>query len=500
MIPPVAIGSASWLGTPVAPARIGQYPLPAEAPLLNLASPGPASDSTFLCRDELADCLVAYNAGVGNPLTDATAAAIRSDGVFIIAGQQPGLLLGPMFTILKAATAMLLAERLAPRTGVPVIPAFWVASEDHDVEEVNHCTVNRRLISLPHRGAIHAPVGQISLEACKAQILADFTQAVAGTPYATWVMELVASTRFENYADAFAQLLAKLFPGRLVLIDPLHLRSLTAPVMLHLMSRWQDLTAALQQGGKVLRRWGFTPPLDKITVFRIIGGHRVPIDPADVADPQQLSPSAALRPIVQDAILPTLATIGGPTEMCYLWQVDPLYPVAGVRRSRLHARLSATFVDGSMINRAARFGLTGEQLLDVQRELQRYDARLKSDEIDPDLRDIQKVGDDLLERVRIASGGAQHKPLTKGQKSIAFQVGKMIGRLREQRAEQAGAGRRNMEKLVEVIFPGGKLQERVISPFDLLTRFGPSWLERVLQNTDPEIETHWLVQLQDPPR
>ncbi len=497
MNPPATLSSTQWIATPVAPARIGQYPLPNDAPLLNLAEPGAASESEFLRRDELADRLALYNAGVGNPLSSATLSAIRGEGVFIIAGQQPGLLLGPMYTLLKAATAIALAKRLAPRVKAPIIPAFWIASEDHDVEEVNHCVVNGKTISLPHRAALHAPVGQISLESHKAAIIQQFTDAVAGSPHGSWVTELIRSARFDNYADSFAALLAKLLPGSLVLIDPLHLRPLTAPVMVHLMSCWNELSAALKQGGTTLRRWGFSPPLDKLTVFRIAGGHRTPVDPADTANPEQLSPSAGLRPIVQDAIIPTLATIGGPTELHYLWQIDPLYAVAGVKRSRIRSRLGATFVDDTVVRRAARFDLVGERLLDVQKELQRYDARGNADATDPDLSEIEKLGKELLTRIESAAGPAHAKQIAKSQKSIAYQLGKVSRRIREQRDESAGAGRRNLTRVADTIYPGGKLQERVISPFDMLARYGPAWLDSLIRNLDQERGTHWLVQLQD---
>ena len=59
----------------------------------------------------------------------------------IITGQQAGLFGGPLFTLLKALTAMKLAAQVSREHGVPVVPVFWIDAEDHDWPEVSGCTV-----------------------------------------------------------------------------------------------------------------------------------------------------------------------------------------------------------------------------------------------------------------------------------------------------------------------------------------------------------------------
>jgi uncharacterized protein YllA (UPF0747 family) len=471
----------------------GQRPLPPAAPMLDFANPGAPSSSPFLNREKLAAILADYNASVGNPLSSATLGAIRADGFFIVAGQQPGLLLGPMYTLLKAITAITIADKLRPSAPAPLIPAFWVASEDHDFEEVNHTTVNGRKITVPGHPLGKPPVGQISLEPHRQQVLAEFAAAMEGQPHAEWALRVVRTASFENYARLCAEIVAKLLPGRLVLIDPMPLRPLTAPVIVHLMSRWAELEKAFKQGGNALRQNGYEAPLDRINLYRITPGHRAAVQPGDTQDPEQLSPGAALRPIVQDAVLPVLATIGGPTELQYLWQIDPLYAVAGVRRSRLARRLSATFLDDATIRRAARFDLHGEKILTVREQLARYDSLAAKAEVEQeDLRALRTAGDALLKQIEALTDDTNRKQLAKAHNSIAYRVGRVVKRVREQRLERAGAGKRNLARVAEVLYPGGEPQERVISPFDLLGRLGPAWIDGLLR-LDPARDCHWLL-------
>src|SRR5204863_331896 len=79
----------------------------------------------------------------GAPDAAREAAARLADprAVVIATGQQAGVFGGPLFTLLKAVTAIKLASKVAAEHGVPAVPVFWVDAEDHDWEEVRSCTV-----------------------------------------------------------------------------------------------------------------------------------------------------------------------------------------------------------------------------------------------------------------------------------------------------------------------------------------------------------------------
>ena len=63
---------------------------------------------------------------------------LAENAVAVVGGQQAGILTGPLYSVHKAITVILLARKQREKLGVPVVPVFWVAGEDHDLNEINH--------------------------------------------------------------------------------------------------------------------------------------------------------------------------------------------------------------------------------------------------------------------------------------------------------------------------------------------------------------------------
>lgn len=472
-------------------ARLGEMQ---EAPLLELER-APASASPYQRPHLLAETL-------GN-VSPTMAEAIRAEAPFVIAGQQPGIMLGPAFTLLKAATAVSLARRLAEQCSRPVVPAFWIASEDHDIEEVNRCTCGEQKLVLPHASLNQAgprpPVGSISLEPWRPRIIQFAEESLRGLEHGEWVLSLLQNADYTSYATFFGSLLTAAMGGHSpVLIDPMTLRSLTAPVIAEVVRRWDELEDAFARATANLQQRGFTPPLDRLSLFEITAEGRTLITdprkimPQQVLDqPERFSPGAALRPIVQDAVIPTIATVAGPTELLYLWQIDPLYDVLGVKRSAIAPRLGATFVDAATMRRAEKFGLSDDAILDVLTALEAHDHA--ADPADADLKDLHDLGGEITRRIEQLTNDQNAKSLSKARESIEYQVGRVIERVRQQRLEQIGVGRRNLQRIADIVYPGGQLQERSASAIEMLARHGPAWIDQILQ-LDPLVRRHHLIE------
>ena len=171
-------------------------------------------------RKQVPDALERINRSAGSgELTFQHIDILRKPGsVAIVTGQQAGLFTGPLYTIYKALTAIKLASELRVR-GVNAVPIFWIASEDHDFEEVNHCRlVNRdgQLITVSYTACSPKegrPVGTVQL--CD-DILQDIDEVVAALPESEFVNRLAADLR-ESYkpgtgfADAFGKLVMRIF-------------------------------------------------------------------------------------------------------------------------------------------------------------------------------------------------------------------------------------------------------------------------------------------------
>lgn len=452
------------------------------------------------------DAVADYNASVGNRLSEATLAALRGGGRMIIGGQQPGLLTGPLYTFLKAATAIALCRQLRASTAVPLVPAFWLATEDHDIEEVNRVRLGGKTLVVDHaelRGGPRPPVGALSLERARDHVLTFLQETLRTMPHGSKVVDAVAACDFADYGRLCATLLVRLFgEGAMVLIDPMTLRQPAAPVLARAIEQRDTVREALTDGAATLGEAGLTPPLDRAGLFEFVEGRRMRINLHDprlsarqlaqnILDaPMRYSPSAALRPVVQDAILPTLITLGGPSELAYLWQIGGIYRALGIERSALWPRSSATFIDQAIADTAGRFGLAGEGIFDAPAMLAHFDPSQFDAE---DLLQVEALRDQLLARLDTLSEEVPPKLMQRAHDSIAYRIRRVTDRAREHRLSARGMGKGDLGRVAATVRPEGKPQERVMNVLELVARYGWPVIDETIAKLEPMTLAHQLV-------
>jgi bacillithiol biosynthesis cysteine-adding enzyme BshC len=443
----------------------------------------------------------------------------------VVAGQQPGLLTGPMYTFLKAVSAITLSRRIATEDGAPIRPLFWVASEDHDVIEVNRVTVNGRRFVHPYAGSLERgrvpPVTAIALADAREPLLAFLREALPPTEFTPWVLDQVAGLDFTSYATAFTSLLRALFGAwPLEPMEPGALRARTAPVLAEIVERWPELERALEEGANTLRGAGLAPPLAGLRLFEIVAGARVPVEidgdrvslAAGVVSrtaaaeeirrrPRDFSPGAALRPLCQDAVLPVVVTLGGPTELAYLWQIRPLYDVMEIRPSRLHPRISATFLEPAIARAVQKAGLAPEAVFAaLESPATAADAGAAAGagaarvDLEASLRgSIERRGGELLADIDRLDRPAAPRWLRTGRDGVASGVRRIVEGLDEERRAAAGLDRARREKIRAALLPGGRLQERTTNVIEFLNRHGPDFVARAIETLDPLARGHQVV-------
>lgn len=310
----------------------------------------------------------------------------------VLTGQQTGLFGGPLLTLLKAATAVGVAAACEARLGHPVVPVFWMASEDHDLPEADHVT----LLDAGHRPttvrlAWHPGAGFIPANLVLGAPIRDCLAAAAAllptTEFTGDILDHLTRCYApdETLASAFARWMAWLTrEWGLVLADPSdpRLKEHAAPILegevRHAPATSRAVLAAsarLQEAGYAAQiavredganvfvldrgRW----PLRRVDQGFAIqrGGALTPVDPARVP-PAGLSPNVALRPVMQDAIFPTLAYIAGPAEVAYFAQLGPAYAAFDVLQPIVLPRTHLTLVESRMAELLARHGLALPQL------------------------------------------------------------------------------------------------------------------------------------------
>lgn len=478
-------------------------------PLLDLENPSGFSRSTYQDITGVLECIHRHNPR--QPAPD-------PESRFVVTGQQAGLLTGPLYTFWKAASAILLSRALQRQLQKPVAPLFWIASEDHDVLEVNHVTLHGRKFVWPpegesRRGAM-PQVADIPLQSAREPLLAFLRESLPPTEFTEWLLAGVAQADYTSYATAFRSWMEFLFAGTdLRLIDAIALRRFTSPVLAALVENWPAVTAAFEQGSDRLRARGWTPPLDAPGLFEIVEGRRVPVEISttgvaqdsrllslrDYAErirkhPERFSPNAALRPVVQDAALPVAATVGGPAECLYLWQIESIYTVVGIERSRVYPRITATLVENKIRAAAEKIGVSPERIFDVKKKIEDYDGDHPGQAPeDSRLRALEEKGGELMRELRVFLTPEAPAWLKKAESTLGGVIEKTLKNLREAEWERAGLGKKRLERIAEAVLPGGKPQERVHCIFQYLNLYGPDFVRETLGALDPTTRGHPLL-------
>lgn len=433
----------------------------------------------------------------------------RPGVVAIVTGQQVGLFSGPAYTVYKALTAIKIARELDAR-GIPAVPVFWLATEDHDLAEVDHAWVfdaNYTPVRLQAKGPANngtRPVGGVVPQNVP---LAELQAALDGLPFAGDMCDLVghAYRPGQTLGSAFAGIVRELFaPYGLLMIDPMDtgVRAVAAPFMAEAVARMPELVAALiaRNGELAARGYHAQVLVDKQTslAFFLEEGHRIALrhsqgefvahhrkwTAAELgARSAELSPNALLRPVMQDYLLPTAAYVGGPAELAYLAQSQVLYGKLLGRQPVAFPRAGFTLLDERAARRMTRYSLGLTSLFVSDQTLQAtMSARLVPAELRERLATTQHAVATALDtlsadlgRFDVSLNGA----LSTSRRKIEYQLGKIGRKTASQIMARDAQAASDAKSLSGLIFPEKHLQERLYSIVPFLAKFGPGVIAEV---------------------
>jgi uncharacterized protein YllA (UPF0747 family) len=208
------------------------------------------------------------------------------------------------------------------------------------------------------------------------------------------------------------------------------------------------------------------------------------------------SSGAALRPVIQDSVIPVTVYVGGPAELLYSWQITNLYDMLHITRSKLLPRISATILENNIKKAAARSGLYPAKMFYVDKYLKNYKPDTA---VLDDVEGIDGRGQELLNYIEQFTTKQNKKWLEKITKSIKYNLNKLKDRLAEERLREFGLGRRNLEKVYRAVLPSGSPQERTISIFQFLGDYGPNFISLSVEKLDPEKLCHQIVEIEPIP-
>ncbi|CAI6019942.1 bacillithiol biosynthesis cysteine-adding enzyme BshC [Cohnella sp. JJ-181] len=443
--------------------------------------------------------------------------ALAGEGALaVVGGQQAGLFGGPLLIAYKALTVIQAAKHASRSLGRPVVPVFWIAGEDHDFEEANHLYVSpgegepRKVKLTRPEGPRHA-VSRTTLAAVDWEVA--LTELALTLPDTEFKPNLLRQIR--GYASdaptltlAFARLLSDWFAeDGLVLMDADDpaIRRLEAGMFRELVVRSEELSEALAAGEASVRQLGYpiqaesAPDGANLFVHAEQGrtllfrqGDRFEDRKGGLAygrdellrmaeeRPEQLSNNALSRPLMQDYLLPVLATVLGPSEIAYWASLGPAFAAFGLEMPIIVPRQSFTYLEPQVEKLLAKYGVTAEQIASDG-------GRMRSDWLSA--QDTWDIGG------RFADARARFGELYAPLLDMVSQVDRGLAKLGEsnmslileqisyleQRTAGALAGRheaslRQWDRMLHSIRPLEQPQERIYGIVHFINRYGTGWL------------------------
>jgi bacillithiol synthase len=451
----------------------------------------------------------------GKPALDAVAARARElsgsgRNVRIAAGQQAGLFTGPLFSLTKAAAALRVAHRLAG-DGIPATGLFWIATEDHDLEEISQVTLLQengpktyRLVESADKN--FQPAGTVAVPASIERVFG----ALRGDPDSQNAAILELFERFwspgKTFGRAFRETMEHLVPGgEIEWIDPLEPRWRAGKLEFfrRALESAPDIVSALDLVDARLREAGYTPQVSRsehdFPCFLIenglrrkisfdagsflVHGNPRPFAASELADyaekgGHEPSPAALLRPVLQSWLFPVAAQILGPAELAYHAQSGPLFSIFGLAVPILLPR-------PHLLPRGARERRTQEalEIPDSQIFHAREAARRDAPPVAVRLREFESRFSAELAAVgpEIGSIDPTLSPvLTGAVKKISHQIERLREKVEKAAERKDEEKNRRLESIERALAPGGVPADRVYTPLTYLLRFGEAFVPKVL--------------------
>jgi len=446
----------------------------------------------------------------------------------VVTGQQVGLFGGPLLAFLKVASALALTQQLEG-AGVQCVPVFWMASEDHDLEEVNQAlllTHDFQLVPFKaHTSGIEgAPVAKIRLAEGTDELVAQVADLLGDdSPAADCLRK--SYREGETFSNAYARFYARVFAKHgLVLLDPTdtELHRIAAPLFREAVSRARELDEALFARNAELKAAGYHEQV-KVTdlstpLFTLVEGARVPVHRANgqftigkqrvsaeqlsqrIAEhPENFSANVLLRPVLQDYWLPTLAYFGGPAEIAYFAQVGVVYERLLGRATPILPRLSATLIEPRIEHLLEKYAVELPELFHGECELRDcIAARLLPRQLKEDFLKGRLAIEEAMQRVSESLRSLEPtlvRAATRAANKMRYQINRLEKRAASAELRRNEVIARHAAQIENSLYPKKTLQEREIAAIYFYAKYGPEFIDRLIQSSQAPCPEHKVIQL-----
>ena len=458
---------------------------------------------------------------------------LSNDAVVVVGGQQAGILTGPLFSVYKAISVILIAKQQQDKLRVPVVPLFWIAGEDHDIDEINHTytmeidRVIKRIFGEPSRIKKMASYTDFNKEQLRMYVQSIFKD-YGETEYSAELLQRVLApiNTTSTFTEYFTALFNELFVEEgLLLIDAAYepFRKMQSGYFTKLIERNEQIANAVVAQEREFTQLGFAAPIEATStnanlfyveqgerfllerkegqyVNALKGVHKSKSELIELAQqhPEQLSNNVVTRPLMQEMSIPVLAFVGGPGELAYWATLKTAFEAAGLRMPLFIPRLSVT-----VVGRKAQYAMQQSHLKvadafdnRIEQLKSQYIEQQKNDDISETIANMEQQL--LLQYETLATQLEVEdvhldKTLARNEHYHQQQFDYLKRKIQEQYEVKHEAMLRQMNIVQAQLLPNGKPQERLYSVYQLENDFGTSVIKQIMQTVEPIEKQHIVL-------
>jgi bacillithiol biosynthesis cysteine-adding enzyme BshC len=428
----------------------------------------------------------------GLTLSDKVSANIQllsNDNTFTVTtAHQPNIFTGPLYVIYKTFHVIKLAEELKQKfPEYNFVPVYFMGSEDADLDELNHITINQRkyVWQTKQTGA----VGRMKVDKALLQLINEIEGQLSVLPHGKEVIEIFRSSYKENTTiqQSTLVLLNTLFGdyGLLVLIaDNAILKKLFQSVMEKELKEQFSHKAVAEATKNLEKHYKVQASGREINLFYLTDDKRERIEIEDSKfkveslklewsaeemldelndHPERFSPNVILRGVFQETILPNIAFVGGGGELAYWLELKEVFKQAGVPYPVLLLRNSFLLINEKQNQTINKLGLQDADLFSDEHELMKKIVSVNTNNsyaLNGKFESFENLYNTLKQQATDIDATLHAHVLslkTKALKKLTELEKKMLRAEKRKFAEQ----QLQLQKLKAVLFPGNSLQERV---------------------------------------
>ncbi|MDH3890214.1 MAG: bacillithiol biosynthesis cysteine-adding enzyme BshC [candidate division Zixibacteria bacterium] len=488
-------------------------------------------------RQQIVEILLKQNRAYG--ASSSTLASIErlkeQDTLCVFTGQQAGLFGGPLLVVIKALAIVKAARLYTQQLKRPVIPVFWIAGDDHDFEEANHTFVLDRQsesVRLEYTAAPSREVPTADITFNDAQCLSDVKTLMAATLGQTDFTEELYGlvnrcyTTDDTMVSAFGKFMTKVLGDHApALFSPgdSAAKQMAAPLFKAIVSHQDELHDLLNERNRSIVDGGYHIQVEKkedsTHLFCNEDGRKPLLRDGDRfvlgdksmtreellaridSEPQKFSPDVMTRPILQSYLFPVLSQKGGPAEIAYLAQINPLFELFNLAPPYHMARASMTIVENRfkqlLHDNHIEFGeLTG----DIEQVINRVLALTFPASLEKEFTQLRQdveyhVNKFAEESLRFDPALKKSAEQTHGK--IDFVLKNFESKVFAAHKKKSQQVRDRIYRLHRTLYPNRGLQERCLNISYFVSRYGMKFVSYLYNILDSEEKSHQLVDLSD---